>query len=91
MAANKLNPLIGDEFIAARKLTKLVLSHNFNIIRKNTPLVDAAELETLELVDCNITEFSDNTFENLSSLTALNLKENPLNQVNYKVYQSPVS
>lgn len=81
MTANKLNALNGDEFINTQKLTKLVLSHNLNIVEKNKPLVNVSELETLELVACNITELSDNTFEYLSTLDDLNLRENQLDQV----------
>lgn len=76
-----MNALHGDEFDHTRILNKLVLSHNLNIISKNRPLVKVAELDTLQLVGCNITELSDNTFEHLSSLYDLNLKDNPLEQV----------
>lgn len=82
MTANKLIPLNSDEFTDTQKLAKLVLSHNLNIMKSNKPLLNVTDLETLELVDCNITELSDNTFEYLSSLTDLNLKDNPLDQVN---------
>lgn len=82
LTANKLIPLNSDEFTDTQKLAKLVLSHNLNIMKSNKPLLNVTDLETLELVDCNITELSDNTFEYLSSLTDLNLKDNPLDQVN---------
>lgn len=81
LSANALKPLQGTEFTKAEKLFKLSLSNNTNLIQPNIPIVVASKLNSLYLMNCDIEDFSENAFQNLSSLTALDLRENPLNMV----------
>lgn len=78
-----LKPLQGNEFIKARKLATLLLTGNKNVVTSNVPIVQNLKLKTLNLANCSITQLSDNIFQNLSSLVALYLENNPLESVRY--------
>lgn len=80
LSRNALKPLLGTEFAKVRKLATLNLSGNKDVIPANAPIL-AHKLKTLDLTNCSITQFSDNTFQNLSTLVALYLENNPLETV----------
>lgn len=73
--------LTGNEFNAAKQLTKLILNDNPLELEEGKSLVNLSSLEILDLVGCNITELYDTTFEPLTGLLSLNLNKNPLNEV----------
>lgn len=81
MSSNALKPLNGDEFSDAKKLSNLSIAHNWNIVTENIQLLNNSNLKHLDLSDCNITEFSHNTFNALTSLLSLKLQNNTFNSV----------
>lgn len=81
LARNALKPLQGFEFSAAKALTTLILAGNENVVAPNVAVVQSFKLKTLNLSNCSISDLSDNTFQNLSTLMALYLDDNPLNAV----------
>lgn len=81
LSRNALKPLRGDEFSHAESLAALLLTKNPNVVAPNVTFVKAPKLKTLNLANCSIDQLSDKTFQNLSSLVALYLDNNPLNLV----------
>lgn len=85
LIANKLQPLNGAEFTKATNLAHLTLSNNSGIVDSNVIFAEMAKsLITLNIANCNIMQLSDNIFENLPSLIALDLRDNPLESVSYE-------
>lgn len=81
LSRNALKPLHGTEFSRARGLATLILAGNKDVVAPNSPIVQTLKLKTLNLANCSITNFSDNIFENLTSLVQLYLEDNPLESV----------
>lgn len=88
LSANVLKPLNGTEFKKAKALATLILAGNQNVVQPDTPIVQAHKLKTLNLANCSITKFSDNVFQNVSSLLVLDLENNPIDPVSYLKYHS---
>lgn len=81
LSENKLKPLQGTEFSKAIALTTLILAGNRNVVAPNVPFIKTQKLKTLNLSNCDLNNLSDNMFQNLSTLLALYLDENPLDVV----------
>lgn len=81
LSSNSLRALRGKEFSKARGLATLLLASNPNLIDDDVAIVQTAKLKTLSLANCSITQLSENIFQNLSSLIALDLDGNPLETV----------
>lgn len=81
LTSNALKPLQGNEFSKARNLATLLLTGNKDVVTADVPIVQNFKLKTLNLANCSITHLSDNIFQNLSSLVALYLENNPLDSV----------
>lgn len=88
LSANVLKPLNGTEFKEAKALATLILAGNQNVVQPDTPIVQAHKLQTLNLANCSITKFSDNVFQNVSSLFLLDLENNPIDpELNFKAFK----
>lgn len=81
LTRNALKPLQGREFSRAKALATLILAGNENVVPPNVAFLQTYKLKTLNLSNCSISNLSDNIFQNLSSLLALYLDENPMNVV----------
>ncbi|XP_031616465.1 leucine-rich repeat and immunoglobulin-like domain-containing nogo receptor-interacting protein 2 [Contarinia nasturtii] len=79
LSTNAFKPLQGKEFSKARGLLTLILTDNKDIVTSNVPIIQTEKLKTLYLANCSINQLPENIFQNLSSLVALNLDNNPLN------------
>lgn len=83
LTRNALKPLQGTEFSKAKGLATLILTSNKDVVEPNVAIVQTHKLKTLNLANCSITDLSDNIFQNMSTLVALYLEDNPLDPVCY--------
>lgn len=74
--------------IDAPNLTDLILDYNPIKVVKNEPLLQVTSIETLSLINCNITELYNETFSNLRELETLRLSSNNIESIPGGIFKS---
>lgn len=77
--SNQIVNLASDVFTPLQSLTNLHLSHNKQL-EIGEPFLVHQSLKELSLDNCDIDDFPDETFANLTQLERLTIEGNPLNQ-----------
>uniref|UniRef100_A0A182WFP6 LRRNT domain-containing protein n=1 Tax=Anopheles minimus TaxID=112268 RepID=A0A182WFP6_9DIPT len=81
LSSNQLSHLDSDSFSEASKsLRRVYLSDNPIVLPDDGPFLEQPELEALYLVNCNLTELPDKTFQDLGGLELLDLFGNQFDE-----------
>lgn len=80
LSHNQLDELDANIFAASPSLTHLSLAYNPIVLHSDRAFLNLTKLQQLNLQACNLSNVYDNTFEHLTGLTDLNLRNNSLGE-----------